>query len=112
MSVGISLDRDRTNPAFQSWRLGNAQAVPPPDILELPGPVHRLRPEGYDYLHTRIAVLRNHLIRQGDVFYTFLDVGSLALHRIDAESMHSRDIWRAGEKPNASWTVSGCMQGT
>lgn len=98
MSVGISLDRDRTNPAFQSWRLGNAQSVPPADILELPGTVQRSKPEGYDYLHTRIAVLRNHLIRQGNAFYAFLDDGTINVHRISAHSMNSSDVWRSGER--------------
>ena len=98
MSVGVSLDRDLTNSAFQSWRLGNAQPGPLADTLELPGTVHRLRPEGYDYLHTRIAVLHNHLIRQGNTLYAFLDDGSLKVHRINTQNMESKDVCRVGKR--------------
>ena len=89
----IKLDRDQTNTGFQSWRLSQSAGEVQCDDVALPGTVHCVRQEGYDYLHPRIAVTRNELTRQGQQLYTFLDdKGTLKLHRIDAGSLEGRDL--------------------
>ena len=108
----LKLDRDQTNAGFQSWRLSQSAGEVQQHAVALPGTVHTLRQEGYDYLHTRIAVMRNHLIRQGQLLYTFLD--DKGAHRLDAQSMEGRDLCQLSgvASPAVCSTLRRAMQGS
>lgn len=72
-TIDLQLDRTLTNSVFSSWRLGSD---PAPSLLaeqNIPGSVHRSEQQSYDYLHTRLSLLHNHLSQHGELFYTFLD---------------------------------------
>ena len=78
----VKINRAFTNNVFSSWRLGSG---PPASLVEdvpLPGCVRRKEQESYDYLHTRLALLANHVYQDGEVLYTFLtDSDDLNLYR-------------------------------
>lgn len=71
-TIDLQLNRTFTNNVFSSWRLGSD---PAPSLLaetNNPGSVHRSEQQSYDYLHTRLSLLHNHLSQHGELFYTFL----------------------------------------
>ena len=104
----VKLDRDLTNTGFQSWRLSQSAEEVQQHAVPLPGPVHTARQEGYDYLHTRIAVMRNLLIQQGQHLYSFLDgaKGVLTVHRLDAQSLKGRDLCQLSGEGNSFLCLS------
>ena len=108
----LKLDRDLTNTGFQSWRLSQSAEEVQRNAVHLPGPVHTIRQEAYDYLHTRIAVMRSHLIRQGQHLYAFLDEsGVLTVHRLDAQNLEGRDLCQlSGEGASLPWTILDARQ--
>ncbi|BDA47422.1 hypothetical protein COCOBI_10-2700 [Coccomyxa sp. Obi] len=72
-AIDLHLNRTFTNNLFSSWRFGSD---PAPFLLTdsfNPGSVHRNEQQSYDYLHTRLSLLHNHLSQHGELFYTFLD---------------------------------------
>lgn len=80
----LRLDRARSNPAFQSWRLSRGGPDGSHGSLVLPKAVYVAREGSYDYLHTRISLLENHLKSDGRAMYIFLQgAGELQLARLE-----------------------------
>ena len=88
----LQLDRERSNPAFQSWRLsrGSEGSQQTQNII---GKVRVATEGSYDYLHTRTSLLNNHLRSDftggtvwGSLLRCFLDFkdSRLSLARIQA----------------------------
>jgi hypothetical protein len=64
----LSLNRRLQNPLFESWKLGS-DFVRSRSCLQLQGQVYQGASDAVDFLHTKAAVLRNHLIEsQGRLF--------------------------------------------
>ena len=88
----LELDRERSNPAFESWRLssGSEGSQQTQTII---GKVCVATESSYDSLHTRTSLLKNHLRSNfeggtvwGSLLYTFLNFkdGWSSLARIQA----------------------------
>jgi hypothetical protein len=70
-ALELKLDRSLQNEAFQSWKLSTGSLASRKQI-DLPGAVAASRSDAIDYVHTRAAVLRNHLISSGGRYFIFL----------------------------------------
>ena len=69
----VQIDRNRYNQTFQSWRLSHGVPDASHKSMKLPGNVYVARSEGYDYLHTRMSLLENHLKADLHALYTILE---------------------------------------
>ena len=67
----VSLDRELQNSVFESWKLGSSSFLLSSDAAELPEPTAVVDNTAVDYLHTRAAVLRNHLIHSKGRLFAF-----------------------------------------
>ena len=68
----VQLDRSLYNQTFQSWRLSHGCPDASHKSVKLPSNVYVARSEGYDYLHTRMSLLENHLKADLHALYTVL----------------------------------------
>jgi hypothetical protein len=62
ITTDLQLNRKLQNSAFQSWRLAPSPCLISQHEISLPGHVATINVSATDYLHTRHATLRNHLL--------------------------------------------------
>ena len=94
----LELDRARSNPNFECWRLSRGGEDEAHASTRLPKKVSTAAEGSYDYLHARTSLLDNHLRAQGDELYTFLE-GSNAVQLAHIGSSHASNATVAGEIP-------------
>jgi hypothetical protein len=82
----LSLNRRLQNPLFESWKLGS-DFVQSRSCLQLQGQVYQGASDAVDFLHTKAAVLRNHLIEsQGRLFVaTTNDDQSVVINEVSSD---------------------------
>ena len=98
MMQELELDRARSNPNFQCWRLSRGGEDEAHASKRLPTNVSTAAEGSYDYLHARTSLLDNHLRAQGDELYTFLE-GSDAVQLAHIGSSHASNTIVAGKIP-------------
>ena len=94
----LELDRARSNPNFQCWRLSRGGEDESHASSKLMNNVSTAAEGSYDYLHARTSLLENHLRAEGDRLYTFLD-GSDAVQLAKIGSSNAGDAIIAGNLP-------------
>ena len=94
----LELDRARSNPNFQCWRLSRGGEDEAHASTRLPDNVSTAAEGSYDYLHARTSLLDNHMRAQGDELYTFLE-GSDAVHMARIGSSQASNAMIAGKIP-------------
>ena len=94
----LELDRARSNPNFQCWRLSRGGEDEAHASTRLPDNVSTAAEGSYDYLHARTSLLDNHLRAQEDELYTFLE-GSNAVHLAHIGPLHASNAIVAGKIP-------------
>lgn len=89
----LHLDRAKSNPLFDSWRLTRELAVTK-TVVKLEAHV-TVRDHSTDYLNTRAAVLHNHLHQQDQRILLFTErAGVSALHEVLlGEDVELRKLW-------------------
>ena len=92
----LELDRTRSNPNFQCWRLSRGGEDESRASLRLPNNVSAASEGSYDYLHARTLLLDNHLRAEGDKLYAFLE-GSDAVRLAQIGSSNAVDAIVAGK---------------
>ncbi|KIY97224.1 hypothetical protein MNEG_10739 [Monoraphidium neglectum] len=76
--MSLSIDGKLRNRVFDSWRLGHDPG-PLRAAAPLPAPVRLAASDAVDYLHTRAAALRNHLVQSAGRFYVLTGAAGGAL---------------------------------
>lgn len=77
----LHLDRTKNNPFFDNWKLARGLTVTQA-VVTLQGHV-TVRDHSTDYLHTRAAVLHNHVSYQGQRLLIFVtDAGSSKVQQV------------------------------
>ncbi|KAG1663161.1 hypothetical protein FOA52_006058 [Chlamydomonas sp. UWO 241] len=72
IKVDLALDRGLQDAEFQSWRLGKSSGAERSTVV-LPGAgVATASNEAIDYVHTRAALMRNHLAQSGGRLFCFV----------------------------------------
>ena len=89
----LQLDRAKSNPLFDSWRLARALAVSK-EVVTLQADV-TVHDHSTDYLNTRAAVLHNHLHQQSQRTLLFTEnAGVRALREVLlGEHVDFRTLW-------------------
>ena len=83
----LQLDSSRSNPAFQSWRLSRGGEDESCASSRLRDHVYVAREGSYDYLHTRMSLLENHLKADGSALYIFLEgAGGVSVAKMDTSN--------------------------
>jgi hypothetical protein len=82
----LSLNRRLQNPLFESWKLGS-DFVQSRSCLQLQGQVYQGASDAVDFLHTKAAVLRNHLIEsQGRLFVATNNEQSVVINEVGSNA--------------------------
>lgn len=89
----LQLDRTKSNPLFDSWKLARALAVSK-DVVTLQAHV-TVHDHSTDYLNTRAAVLHNHLHQQDEKTLFFTEDDSVRALRevLLGEHVEFRTLW-------------------
>lgn len=109
----LQLDRAKSNPLFDSWRLARELAVSK-NIVTLQGHCNvTVHDHSTDYLNTRAAVLHNHLHQQDQRTLLFTEhAGVSALQEVLlGEDVEFRELWGrlTHRGPCNSRLIVGCM---
>lgn len=106
----LELDRARSNPSFECWRLSRGGEDEAHASTRLPNSVSMAAEGSYDYLHARTSLLDNHLRAQGDNLYTFLE-SSDAVQLAHIGSSHASNATVAGKSPTDAVELLWCQIG-
>lgn len=111
MASSLPLNRRLQNARFDSWKIGK-DFVQSRSSIDLPGVVFEGASDAVDFLHTRAAVLRNHLIEsQGRLFIaTRTEAETVRINEVISSasggSLQLKTL--AGERSRNSTTTRSC----